>query len=205
MKVNHSIADKIIKKMRASRGEAVSSRDFLDLGGAPAVRQSLSRLARQGKIRRVRRGLYELPRAGKLSGHPVPPSPDALVRAWARENGLRVVPSGASAANLLGLTTQVPARIVYYTNGRTRTVKLGPYTVRFLNRGPRTMDVPGRWAPLVLQALRHLGAESVNEEIIRRLRSSLPRSARLELRNSLRYASAWQKPVLEAIADGKVF
>ena len=100
-------------------------------------------------------------------------SPDELVQAWARKNGLRVVPSGAHAANLLGLSTQVPAKIVYYTNGRTRMLRLGPYSVKLLNRGPKTMDVGGRIAPLVFQALRHLGRGGVTPEVINRLRSAL--------------------------------
>jgi len=136
----------------------VPTRDLLDLGTRPAVDQALSRLVQQGIIRRVRRGLYDLPRMGRLLKQPVVASPDELVHAWAKNNGLRVVPSGAYAANLLGLSTQVPAKIVYYTNGRTQTLQLGPYTIRLLNRGPKTMDVRGRVAPLVLQALRYLGS-----------------------------------------------
>ncbi len=118
----------------------------------------------------MRRGIYELPWVGKLLNEPMVQSPDDLVQAWARKNGLRVVPSGAHAANSLGLSTQVPAKIVYYTNGRTRGLKLGPYSVKLLNRGPKTMDVGGRMAPLVFQALRHLGRGGVTPEVIDRLR-----------------------------------
>lgn len=145
--------------------------------------------------------MYELPRMGKLLKQPVVASPDELVRAWARKNGLRVVPSGAHAANLLGLTTQVPAKIVYYTNGRTKTLKLGPYTVRLLNRGPKTMDARGRVAPLVLQALRYLGHGGVTPEATGRLRSTLSRKDKAELRGNLRYTAAWMKPVIEEIAS----
>jgi len=156
---------------------------------------------RQGAIRRVRRGLYELPRTGKLLNQPLVASPDELVRAWGRKNGLRVVPSGAYAANLLGLSTQVPARIVYYTNGRTKTLKLGPYTVRLLNRGPKTMDVRGRVAPLVFQALRYLGPKGATPEVVRRLRKTLSEKDKVELQRNLRYAAAWMKPVIEAIVN----
>jgi len=114
---------------------------------------------------------------------------------------LRVVPSGAYAANLLGLSTQVPARIVYYTNGRTKTLKLGPYTVRLLNRGPKTMDVRGRVAPLVFQALRYLGPKGATPEVVRRLRKTLSEKDKVELQRNLRYAAAWMKPVIEAIVN----
>jgi hypothetical protein len=127
-------------------------------------------------------------------------SPDELVRAWARNNGLRVVPSGANAANLLGLSTQVPAKNVYYTNGRTQTIELGPYIVKLLNRGPGTMDIGGRMAPLVFQALRHLGRNGVTHKVIDRLNSILSPKDRAELRKGLRYAPGWMEPVIEDLA-----
>ena len=201
MNVTHPISEKILRRLKAKKGQPVPVRDFHGLGSGPAVRKALSRLVRQGAIRRVRRGLYELPRTGKLLNQPLVASPDELVRAWARKNGLRVVPSGAYAANLLGLSTQVPARIVYYTNGRTRTLKLGPYTVRLLNRGPKTMDVRGRVAPLVLQALRYVGTNGVTPEVVRRLRKTLSEKDKVELQRNLRYAAAWMKPVIEAIVN----
>jgi len=201
MNVTHPIAEKILARLRARKGEAVPLSDFLDLGNCPAVRQALSRLGRQGAIRRVRRGLYELPRMGKLINEPVVQSPDELVRAWARKNGLRVVPSGAQAANLLGLSTQVPAKLAYYTNGRTRTLTLGPYTVKLLNRGPKTMNVRGRTAPLVFQALRYLGREGVTSEVIERLRSTLSKRDKAELKRNLRQATAWMKGVVQQIVD----
>jgi hypothetical protein len=143
--------------------------------------------------------MYEIPRMGRLLKQPVAASPDELVEAWARNNGLRVVPSGAQAANLLGLSTQVPAKIVYYTNGRTQTLKLGPYTVRLLNRGPKTMDVRGRVAPLVIQALRYLGRKGATPEVVQRVRSALSARDKAELRRNRRFAAAWMKPVIEAI------
>ncbi len=200
MNVTHPIADKILKRLQTRKGQPVPAADFQDLGSALAVRKALSRLVQQGAIRRVRWGLYELPRIGKLLNQPVAASPDELVRAWARKNGLRVVPSGAYAANLLGLSTQVPAKIVYYTNGRTQTLKLGPYTVSLLNRGPRTMDVRGQVAPLVFQALRDLGPQRITPEVLHRLRSTLSAKDKVELRRNLGYAAAWMKRVIEKIA-----
>ena len=181
-------------------GSPVPTRDLLDLGTRSAVDQALSRLVRDGAIRRVRRGLYQIPRVSKLLKQPVVPSPDELVRAWARNNGLRVIPSGAYSANLLGLSTQVPSKVVYYTNGRTQTLKLGPYTVRLLNRGPKTMDVRGQVAPLVIQALRHVGRNEVTPQVVHRLRSALSPAHKAELRRNLHHTPAWMKPVINEIA-----
>jgi len=198
MNTKHSIADKILARLRTKRGP-VPTRDLLDLGSRAAVDQALSRLVRKGAIRRIQRGLYDLPRMSKLLDQPVTPSPDELVRAWAKNNGLKVVPSGARAANALGLSTQVPAKIIYYTNGRTQTLKLGPYTVQLLNRGPKTMDVSGRTASLVLQALRHIGRDGVRPEVVHRLKSTLSPKKKAELKRNLHHAVGWMQPVIKEI------
>jgi hypothetical protein len=201
MNATDSIAKRIVRRLRARKGSPVPTRDLLDLGTRSAVDQALSRLVREGAIRRVRRGLYQVPRVSTLLKQPVVPSPDELVRAWARNNGLRVIPSGAYSANLLGLSTQVPAKIVYYTNGRTQTLKLGPYTVRLLNRGPKTMDVRGQVAPLVIQALRYVGRKGATSQVIHRLRSVLAPAHKAELKRNLQYAAAWMKPVIKEITS----
>jgi len=197
MHMHHSIGERLLRRLRARRGSVVSVADLLDVGTRAAIDQALSRLVRQGLVQRVQRGLYQIPRTSTLLQRPIAPSPDAVVRAWARKNGLRVVPCGAYAANLLGLTTQVPAHIVYYTNGRTRTLALGSYTIKFLNRGPKTVDVQGTCSPLVFQALRYLGREKATPAVIAQLRRILPASGRLELRRNLRYSPAWMRPLLQ--------
>ena len=200
MNVAHPIAEKILARLGSRQGAAVPAGDFLDLGERAAVDQALSRLVRKGTIRRVRRGLYELPRIGKLLNEPMVQSPDELVQAWARKNGLRAVPSGAYAANLLGLSTQVPAKIVYYTNGRTRVLKFGPYSIKLLNRGPKTMDVGGRMAPLVFQALRQLGRGGVTAGGRRPAAIGPLPQGKAELKDNIGYAPAWMIPVIEQVA-----
>jgi hypothetical protein len=138
---------------------------------------------------------------GALLKRPAVPSPDELAQAWAKKNGLRLMPSGAYAANLLGLSTQVPAKIIYYTNGRTKTLTLGPYSIRLLNRGPKTMDVQGRVSALVLQALRYVGKDGVTADMVARLRRVLSKRDRAELAQTLSQAPAWMKPVLQQIID----
>jgi hypothetical protein len=204
MNVSSPIADKVLDRLQAANGQIFSVADFLDLGPRPTVDQALSRLARQGKINRVRRGLYELPRIGKLLNRPITQSPDALARAWARKNGLRIVPSGAYAANLLGLSTQVPAKITYYTNGRTKTIKLGQHTIKLLNRGPKTMEVQGKTSPLVFQALSYFGKDGVTQGMMSRLRSLLTAKDKAELKANLHRAPAWlQTVVRQIVGQGK--
>jgi len=201
MNVVHPIADKIVMRIKAKMGRSLSILDLLDLGSRSALDQALSRLVRRGTISRVGRGLYAWPRISKLLNRPVTPSLNDLAHAWARQNGLRIVPAGAYAANLLGLSTQVPAKTVYYTNGRTQTVRLGAMPVRFLNRGPKTMDVSGRIAPAIFQALRYMGKDGMTTQNIRRLQALLKTRDKADLTRNMRYAAAWMKPILVQIAE----
>lgn len=203
MNMPKSIVNKVVARIRARDGGVVSATDLLDAGPRSAVDQALSRLVQQGKVLRVRRGLYSWPRMSALLNLPLSPPADELAQAWAKKNGLRIVPSGAYAANLLGLSTQVSAKIIYYTNGRTKTLKLGHYTIKLLNRGPRTMDVKGKVSPLVFQALRYLGKNGVTPQVISRLTALLQPKDKRELKRNISLAAAWMKPVLEEIIEGK--
>jgi len=198
-----SIENRIIARIRARNGGVVSIDDLLDAGPRSAIDQALSRLVKLGTIQRVRRGLYAWPKMNTLLGRQQTLPPDELVQAWAKKNGLRVIPSGALTANLLGLSTQVPAKIVYYTNGRSKTLNLGPYTIKLLNRGPKTMDVHGNISSLVFHALRYLGKNAVTSQIIKKLSQKLGAKDKMELRRNALYAAAWMKPVIEKIAGRK--
>lgn len=201
MHPSQTVANKVLKRFRRIPGEILSSTDFNTFGSRAAVSQALSRLTRQGTLKRVSRGLYELPREPGLLSIPRTQSPDTLVRAWARKNGLRVVPSDAHAANLLGLSTQVPAKIVYYSNGPTRKIKAGPYSVKLLHRGPKTMDIKSQISRVVIQALRCLGKGGVTKATVARLRSGLHPRDLAELSQNVKYAPAWMIPILNQITN----
>ena len=90
--------------------------DFLDLGGREAVDKALQRLVASGDLRRIDRGLYDRPAANRLIGGPNPPDPRAVIDAVARRDQIRVLVDGLTAANDLGLTDAVPARIVVHAD-----------------------------------------------------------------------------------------
>ena len=116
-----STENKVISRIRGTgMGWAFSPRDFLDLGERPTIDSALHRLVQQGKIRRIIRGIYDFPRASKFLKGPLSPDIDQVARALARKFRWRIQPSGATALNILGLSTQVPARIVYRSDGPDR-------------------------------------------------------------------------------------
>lgn len=130
--------------------------DFADLGPRTAVDQALHRLVASGSLRRIARGFYDIPEANLLTGKPTYPNPRDVIDALARKGKVRVVVDGLTAANDLGLTDAVPARIGVLTDGRLRPITLGNLTFDFQAAAPSRLYWAGRPAMRFVQALHWL-------------------------------------------------
>ena len=184
---------------RRGEGAVFVPTDFLALGSRRAVDVALHRLVKRGAVRRIARGIYDLPRTHRALGA-LAPSADAVARALAGHHGIRLQPSGAYAANLLGLTEQVPMRVVFLTDGATRRVRVGATTIELRRTTPRNMATSGRLSGMVIQALRALGQRNITPERIARLRRAIPAKERARLLKDLRFAPAWMHPHFSVIA-----
>jgi Family of unknown function (DUF6088) len=149
-----SIAAAIRNRALAPRKARVwTPDDFVDLGPRTAVDQVLHRLVASGELRRIARGLYDIPRASRLTGKATSPDPSAVIDALARKHKVRVIVDGITAANDLGLTTAVPARITVLTDARLHTLSLGKLTIEFRHAAPSRLYWAGRPAMRFVQAL----------------------------------------------------
>ena len=197
-----SIHNQILARIRGKgRGYAFSSKDFLDLGNRNPIDKALSRLYAQGLIRRVTTGIYDLPREEEELGGRLSPDIHQVARAIARKNGVRIQPAGALAANLLGLSTQVPAKIVYLTNGKSRIIKIGNRPLIFKRVEPREMRPGSEIGILVTQALRFLGKERIEKNVIDYLRRQLTNADHKKLLKDARYMEDWIWEVVRRIAS----
>ncbi len=199
-----TIQDDILDRIRGhDRGAVFTPKDFLDLGSRDAADQSLSRLVKSGEIRRLGRGLYHYPRVNERLGIPIGPDPDEIAEALGRQTGSRVLPSGAVAANRLGLSTQVPAKPVYVTDGRTRRVRIGGIVFQLRHASPKELSAASRTSAMVFQALRHLGREAVDEQVIARLRRALSADQQRQLLRDAMYTTDWIAAVVRQVAQDK--
>jgi len=199
-----SIADKIIKRIRGKgRGQAYTNKQFLDLGSRAAVDKALSRLTKRGLIRRLKPGIYDYPRVNPKLGGVLSPSRDNVAQAIAKKNGIRIQPSGAQAANALGLTNQVPAKTVFLTDGKPRTIKIGRQTLVFRHAAPKTMLHSGKPGKIVIQALRYLGREGVNNSVINKLSNSLSSKDKSDLEKEVKSGPDWLRPIINEIVRKK--
>jgi len=173
--------------------------DFLDIGSRQAVDVALHRLARQGTIRRLARGVYDFPNEHPVLG-PLAPSAEDIARALAGRDRTRLQPAGAYAANALGLSDQVPAKAVFLTDGPARKITVGATTIQLRRTTPKNMEAAGRLSGLLIQALRELGKKHVTQERRDHLKRTIPANKRRELLNDLRLAPAWMHPIFRELA-----
>lgn len=173
--------------------------DFADLGTRTAVATALARQRSAGRIRLLGRGLYDIPRKHAVLGT-LWPDIEVVAHALERKDKLRLQPSGVYAANLLGLSEQVPAKVVFLTDGATRKVKVGPTEIQLKRTTPRHMAAAGRLSGLLIQALRSLGPAHVTQQRIEQLRKNLPDTERRQITADLALAPEWMQGHLREIA-----
>jgi len=199
-----TMRDQIVARIeRLGEGKAFSAKDFLDIASRTTIDVTLASLTLCGKIRRIRRGLYDMPKVNPALGGKLSPDIDEAARAIARRQRWKIVPEGAWAANLLGLSTQVPSKIIYLTDGPNNEVPIGRRTIQFKHARPKALaGLEGKIA-LVVQALRHLGKDGVGPREIETLRAGLSSAEKRKLVKDTRFGVDWIYEVANRIVETK--
>ncbi|MHB8884378.1 MAG: DUF6088 family protein [Methylovirgula sp.] len=182
--------------------------DFVDMGGRAAVDKALQRLTVSGDIRRIDRGLYDRPHTNQLTGRATVPDYRAVIQAVTRRDQARFVVDGMTAANDLGLTNAVPARIEVLVDARLKPVKLGNQEIHFKPAAPSRLYWADRPAMRVVQALHWLqdvlGDQDERRRVVKILRGLLEDSAhgqqiREDLRDGLATLPIWMQEFLREL------
>ena len=178
-------------------GGLLSPKEFLHLGSRAAIDQTLSRMAREGKLLRVGRGAYALPIQGRFGARP--PSAQSVMEAMESTSGETVVASGAAEANSLGLTTQVPTREVYLTSGPSRRLKLGNREIELKHGNRWQMLLGKRPAGQAIRALIWFGPEQA-PKILEVLRSKLSSQEWEAMRQARARLPSWMAKAVSEVA-----
>ncbi len=201
MRLKQPIEKSIISRIYGrGKGSVCGSSDFLDLGSRGAVDLSLSRLVKKGILRRLARGVYVYPEKNRLLGE-LSPRPEEVAKALARRGAQKLLPSGAFAANLLGLTEQVPAKVEYLTDGPSRTAMIRNLPVVLKQSTPARLATAGRVSGTVAQALRFLRKEQVDDSVVARLRERLSAGDKEQLIRDIPLVPAWVGAVFRKVAS----
>jgi len=205
------------------RGHVFTPKNFLDIASHETIRKTLTRLVKDGKIRRLMRGVYEYPAYSKVLDAPASPDPDAIARAIARAYGWTILPSGETALNLLGLSTQVPATWEYFSDGPSKTYKWhtggsddddknnagvsakttsdsSGGTLVFKHRANKEVTKLSSKTALLVQALKTLGEKNISQMTITKLINSLSATDRKRAAREARYITSWVYEIIKQLA-----
>ena len=192
-------ADKIFEEIGKHEEDwCFSQKDFMGLAGRDALDKAFSRLAAGGIIRRIGRGVYDVPRHSDLLNTTLSPNTNQIAKAVARKFGWRILPTGAHAANLLNLSTQVPMKTLFLSDGPTKSMSFGSRTISFKHTAPKKLAA-GELGGLVIQALTYLGKDQLTEEIRTQLAGRFTGAQKRELLADAGYAPDWIHEEIQSI------
>lgn len=177
--------------------------DFLDIASNATVRQILKRLADEDKIKRVIDGFYYNPKYSELIGEYEAVSIHELVLAIARKYNWNIAPYSSTALNLLGLSTQVPTHYKYISSGRYKEYKIGDTILEFKKVNPGEIANMSLKTATVIQAIKSLGKENINAQVVQKIRENLTQEERTDLMNESKSVPAWIYEVIREICEGK--
>ena len=175
----------------APDGHAFVVSDFTDIMEYEAAKKSIARLEKSGVIRRVIRGIYDKPKYSELLGEYAAPDINKVAEALARNYNWTIAPSGNTALNLLGLSTQVPAHWDYISTGPYRSYKIGKMTLRFSHRANKTIEGMSPKTAMVIEALRTIEKDDFSENMIKTLRKRLTVGDKERLLTEGRQTTNW--------------
>jgi hypothetical protein len=198
----------VTKKIRQriyghGRGWVFNSKDFQDITSLETTRQILGRLTREGKIIRLREGIYHFPNTSSLLNIPTNPDPDAVARAIARANGWTVMPTGDTALNLLGLSHQVPVQYQYFSDGPTKKYEWSGGKLSFKHRTNKETTILSPRTALLVQALKTLGEDSLDEAILNRfIKEYTERELKIAVKEA-KYSTSWVHNIIKQLVVKK--
>jgi hypothetical protein len=199
MTVSNKI-EAVIKQ--TEKGKLVFISDFSEFGNYDTVRKSLQRLVSKGLITRISKGIYYIPKKDKILGI-LYPTAEEIGKAIAERDKARIIPTGAYAQHLLGLSTQIPMNVVYLTDGSARKIKIGNQTIVFKKTSPKNLSFESQLSSLLIQALKSKKEINLTETDKRRLKEIISKSNELEkIKKDIRIAPVWiRKIVLQILSE----
>jgi hypothetical protein len=179
-----------------SKGVLFFPDDFSHLGTPVAVRKALQRLREKGVIKHVAHGIYVRPKISELIGE-VMPTAEEVAKGIAKRDKIKLVPTGSYALNALGLSTQVPLKLVFLTDGAARIIKAGKRTIKLKRTTPKNLLAKGKISALVIQALREIGKDKATTSEIKKIVALLKQEDVKHLEHDISLAPVWIKEIMK--------
>lgn len=178
------------KIQRSSYGEIFFLDDFIKYGSSENIRKVLSRLEQGGLVERLAHGIYLKPKRDPLLGI-IYPTTEEIAKQIAQRDKARIAPTGVLALYLLGISTQVPLKAVYLSDGSQREIKIGNRTIQFKRTVPKSFAIKDSLLHLIIQAFRELGQKQITEEFLEKIKPSILQLNADVILKQLKYAPVW--------------
>ncbi len=197
-----STEENVLNKIKHQRrGGLFFVESFAREGSGKAVSKALERLTNKGEIQRVATGIYTRPKVSEVFG-PVTPSVEEIAEAIAKRDRARIVPTGDYAQHALGLSTQVPLKAVYLTDGAARTIKVGKRTIQFKKTAPKNLAAKGEISSLAIQALKAIGKDQFTKDEEHQILNKLKGESQASLQHDIALAPEWIRKILRKALHG---
>ena len=189
------------KISKSSFGEIFFLADFSKYGSSDNIRKVLSRLENEGLVERLAQGIYLKPKKDPLLGT-IYPTTEEIAKQIAQRDKARISPTGVLALYLLGLTTQVPLKAVYLTDGSQREIKIGNRTIQFKKTVPKSFAIKDELLHLIVQAFKEIGQKNVTDEFLIQIQPNVQQLNNEVVQKQLKYAPVWiQKQIINIIKE----
>jgi predicted transcriptional regulator of viral defense system len=190
------VENRIAESLKAlTKGSILFVDDFLEFGNPESVKKALLRLKEKGILARLAHGIYLYPKKDDELGV-LFPSTEEITTAIARRDKARIVPTGIQALNKLGLSTQVPMKVVYLTDGAARSIKVGKRSITFKKASPKNLLAKGEISSLVIQALKTIGQNKVDKNTIEKIQTILKNEEMENVAYDAKLSPAWISKIL---------
>ncbi len=183
------------------KGSLFITADFLDIADSSTIRSALCRLTQNKTIVRVMDGIYQKPEYSKILNDFIEPDPDLVADAIARTYHWTIAPSGNHALNLLGLSTQVPSKWIYVSDGPYKTYQWGLINFEFRHRTNREITGLSYITILVIQALKTLGKKNINEKTIKILSTKINDCDKIKLLGESKGCTGWIRNIIKGVCE----
>jgi len=165
------------------------------------VRKTLQRLVTKSVLIRISKGIYYYPKIDEILGI-LYPTAEEIAKSIAKRDKAKIIPTGAYAQHLLGLSTQIPMNVVYLTDGSARKIKISNQTIVFKKTSPKNLYFESKLSSLIIQSLKSLKENSINETVKHKLADIIKQSGEIEkIKKDIKNAPIWiQKIMLEILS-----
>lgn len=198
MRYDTSLAKKIKREVKQKKFNTFTAKDFIELGSIKTINKNLERMEKHNEIRRIIPGVYDIPEYSTILQEYGAPSINEVAQALARAHNWKLSPSGPSALNYLGLSTQVPANYLYVSSGPYKTYTIGNSELRLNHTNNRLLYDTSKDTALLIQAIKALGRGNITKLHQEKLRETYDESAIKRILEESKHSAAW---IYEAIRE----